>query len=261
MNKKCIKCGNENLIKRGKVATKKRAKKVQRYQCKVCGCLFTSRSFRYEYREKRSDLNKKILSLYVESMPLRAIARHLKCSYNTVVKKFKKISFRAQQTNIQARLNNRTKCKVIQIDEMHTFIGNKHNRSYVALAISGFGKILSFKAGQNRTEILNDLMLDIKTYVDKNTIFFCDQDRKYPYLIDRHYPECDYVDMGYRESDPYLKQLNFVCALVRNRIGRMARKSWCFTRRIDRLQLNLDLLKYSFNRKFYKQSTELKSAA
>ena len=93
-------------------------------------------------------------------------------------------------------------------------------------------------------------MMELRPYVDEKTIFYCDQDSKYISLINKHYPKSDYVDMAGRNSDEYLKHLNFVCALVRNRLSRMARKSWCFSRKVENLQLNLDLLRFSFNQKF-----------
>ena len=74
--------------------------------------------------------------------------------------------------------------------------------------------------------------------------------KKYIPLIDRYYPNADYVNMSGREADPYLSHLNFTCALVKNRLNRMNRKSWSFNRSNERLQLNLELLKFNNNKKF-----------
>lgn len=86
--------------------------------------------------------------------------------------------------------------------------------------------------------------------IDENTIFYFDSDAKYLPLVEKHYPESDYANFQGREADPFLSHLNFTCALVRNRLSRMNRKSWSFNRNIERLQLNLELLKSSFNKKF-----------
>ena len=246
---RCLKCNSSKLIKKGKIKTRKRGKAVQRFQCKECSYKFTSRSVAKDFMEKRPDLNKQILSLYVEDMKLRGISRHLNCSYDTVMKKFKKLGCQAQIQNLKK--DGRTnKCKIIQIDEMHTFVGDRFQKRYVAVAVSGWGQILCFKTGADRDQLLNEFMLELNPFVDENTIFYCDKDTKYTSLINKHYPQADYVDMSGRNSDEYLKHLNFVCALVRNRLSRMARKSWCFSRKTENLQLNLDLLKYNFNQRF-----------
>ena len=248
----CLNCGYVKTIKKGKIKTKKSAKKVQRYQCLACRKMFTKRSSSDTYRQKRPDLNNKILSLYIEGMPLRAIARHLNCSYNTVVKKFKELGYQAQEKNLKPRYE---KCKYIQFDEMHTFLGSKNNKLFIGLAVSGYGEILAFKVGQDRRNNLETLFIDIASRVNEDTIFYCDKDRSYPYLINKHFPKSDYVDIRSsgpgREDYDFLKHLDFVCALVRNRLGRMTRKSWCFTRKTERLQLNLDMLRQNFNRMFY----------
>ena len=239
---KCIKCQSERVVKKGWVKTRHRAKKVQRHHCKDCGVMFTSRNNLPTYRERRPDLNEKIKHMYVEGMPLRAIARVLGCSYNTVVRKFVKYAKVESESNDEAETLNPTKCKIIQIDEMVTFLNKRGNWVYIALAVAGHGKILSFQCGQDKKTTLHALMRDIETYVNDKTIFYSDKDMSYQKLLEQFYPQADYVILPRGEANEYLKHLNFVCALVRNRLGRMSRKSWCFTRDIGRLQLNLEML-------------------
>jgi len=102
----------------------------------------------------------------------------------------------------------------------------------------------------DRYTILNKVLSDVKNFVSERTTFFCDDDKMYVPIIEKHYPNNDYLKLKGREADYYLQHLNFTCALVRNRLSRMNRKSWSFNRSNERLQLNLDLLKYDFNKKF-----------
>jgi len=195
-------------------------------------------------------INKKLKHLYVESMTLRGMARYLKCDYKTVVRKFEKYSTISKEENDNIKLMNKRKSKIIQIDEMYTFINSKDQKMYFAMAVSGFGKVIGFVVGENRWEILDKLFEDIETYVSDETISYFDDYKRYQLLVDKYYPNADYVNMKGRESDPYLKHLNFVCALIRNRLSRMARKSWCFSRSEEKLQLHLELLQSSFNERF-----------
>ncbi|MCZ0933071.1 MAG: hypothetical protein OXJ52_07965 [Oligoflexia bacterium] len=211
---------------------------------------FTRRNFLPEYREKKPEINKKILESYLEGMTLRGTARLAKCGYTTAIKKFIKYSQITKSHNRKKLLKNKTKCRIIQIDEMHTWIERRECKLYIALAVNGYGQILSLRSGVNRDRILRQMLEDIKTFVSDRTIFYCDDDKKYIPLIEEFYPQTDYVNMKGIETDPYLSHLNFTCALVRNRLSRMNRKSWSFNRSNDRLQLNLELLKSSFNQKF-----------
>ena len=51
------------------------------------------------------------------------------------------------------------------------------------------------------------------------------KDVSYQKLLEQFYPQADYVILPRAEANEYLKHLNFVCALVCNRLGRMSRKS------------------------------------
>ena len=84
----CPQCPSRLIIKKGKIQTKKRGKKIQRFQCKNCKTLFTKRNFLNEYREKKPDLTEKVKQLYLEGMTFRGIARYLNCDYKTVIRKF-----------------------------------------------------------------------------------------------------------------------------------------------------------------------------
>lgn len=247
---KCPNCKSEKNTKFGKVKTRKRSKKVQRFKCLDCKKTFTKRNFLNEYREKRPDLSKKIQRLYLEGVTLRGMARYLNCHYKTAVNKFIKYSLIAMRENRKKLIQNKTKCSIIQTDEMHTWISRRGWKLYIAVAISGWGQILSFRSGADRDKNLILMLNDIRTSVSEQTIFFCDDDKKYIPLLEKVYPDNDYLNMKGREADPYLSHLNFTCSLVRNRLSRMNRKSWSFNRSNDRLQLNLGLLKYNFNKKF-----------
>ena len=50
--------------------------------------------------------------------------------------------------NRKELLANKSKCRIIQIDEMHTWIERREQKLYIALAVSGYGQILSLGVEQ-----------------------------------------------------------------------------------------------------------------
>ncbi|MCZ0933285.1 MAG: hypothetical protein OXJ52_09065 [Oligoflexia bacterium] len=246
---KCPKCQFHSIIKKGKIKTRKRGKKIQRFQCKNCKTLFTKRNFLNEYREKRPDLNLKIKQLYVEGMTLRGIARYLKCDYKTALRKFKKLSEIAKRENQKAKLSNTEKLKAIQIGELSSYVQSKAQPAYISFAVSDKAHILSCKSGKSRDTALSEMLEDIASYVSDETIFYFDNSEKYLPFIDKHYPNADYVACLGRDASSYLKQIHFTGLLIKNRLSRMNGTAWSLTKKTKNLQLNLELFQFNFNQR------------
>ena len=251
----CPKCPSRLIIKKGRIKTRKKGKKTQRFQCKSCKTLFTKRNFFNKYREKKPELDLKVQKLYLEGMSFRGIARFLKCDYKTVVRKFEKLSKIAKWENYQANLSNTNKLKTIQIGEMPSYIQSKSRPIYIALALSNQGQILSSKVRENREENLNNTLKDIINYVSDESIFYFNS-KKYLPFVEKRFPNTDYVICKGRDSSSYLSQLNFTCRLIKSRLARMGNNKWSFNQKTENLQLSLELLQFSFNQKF-KQSKKI----
>ena len=257
---KCPKCQSFSIIKKGKVKTRKKGKKIQRFQCKDCKALFTKRNFLKEYREKKPDLDSRAQQLYVEGMTFRGIARYLKCDYKTVIRKFEKYSQIAKQENKKINSIHANTLKTIQLAEMSSYIQSKQNPISILLAVSGQGKILSFKSNENRSSALNDLLKEIIAYISDQTIFYFDSVEKYLPFIENYYPNTDYVVCSKKRADSFLQHANSTCFLIKNRLSRMSQKSWSFNRSIKNLQLSLELFQFSFNQKFQSPTKVIKMA-
>jgi len=65
---------------------------VQRFRCKECGVSFSEQTFSLDYYAKRVVDYKKLERLINESTGLRAAARHLKCSTNTISNRTMRLS-------------------------------------------------------------------------------------------------------------------------------------------------------------------------
>ena len=114
----CPKCKSKNFRKDGIVKAK------QRYFCKDCKHRFT-----VEQIGKPYNLKKDALILYLEGLGFRSIGRILKVSHVAVFNWIKSFSEKLEE------FRNQSAIQVIELDEMHTYIGQKKT-------IAGFGLLL-----------------------------------------------------------------------------------------------------------------------
>ena len=104
----CPKCNNNNIRKDGIV------KEKQRYLCKDCSYHFT-----VAYVGKPEKLKRDALILYMEGLGFRSIGRFLKVSHVAVFNWIKGFGGKLDE------LRNTQEIEVVEIDEMHTYIGSK----------------------------------------------------------------------------------------------------------------------------------------
>ena len=106
----CARCGSINYCKDGIV------KGRQRYKCKDC-------SFHYTVERKSdvksSDTKRMAFSMYLEGLGFRAIGRILSISYGTVYQWIKKWG-----STLELPKRNEA-IEVVELDEMHTYVGRK----------------------------------------------------------------------------------------------------------------------------------------
>ncbi len=109
MNQKCPRCQDSKSIKSGKVQGR------QRYKCKTC-------SYHYTVDQKSdtsSELQRRLaLTLYLEGFGFRSIGRILGFSHVAVYNWIK--AFGEQVMGL-----DRKEPKIVGLDEMHSYVGNK----------------------------------------------------------------------------------------------------------------------------------------
>ena len=130
---KCAKCNSVEKVKNGFV------KGVQRYKCKGCGYNYTveKRSGEYPKETKR-----KALHLYLEGLGFRSIGRFLGVSNVSILNWIKDFGEKAKE--LQTDGNS---IKFTELDEMHSYIGNKKT-------IVGFGLLLIDLEKNSSTSLL-----------------------------------------------------------------------------------------------------------
>ena len=104
----CPKCKSKNFCKDGKVQNR------QRYLCKDCQYRFT-----VEQVGKPEKLKRDALILYLEGLGFRSIGRFLGVSHVSVFNWIK--DFGEKLEDIRSSEN----IEVVEIDEMHTYVGEK----------------------------------------------------------------------------------------------------------------------------------------
>lgn len=119
----CPKCSHSICIKAGK------AKGRQRYQCKVCNYYYTVSHWGGSKAQKRQ-----ALMLYLEGLGFRSIGRILNFSHVAIYNWIK--AFGEQFKNLKSA----DEIKVVETDEMHTYIYNKKSIVGSGLLLIGLGE-------------------------------------------------------------------------------------------------------------------------
>jgi len=114
----CPKCKSKNFRKDGIVKSK------QRYFCKDCKHRFT-----VEQIGKSNSVKRDALILYLEGLGFRSIGRFLKVSHVSVFNWIKSFGEKLDE------FKNTEEIEVVELDEMHTYIGSKKT-------IAGYGLLL-----------------------------------------------------------------------------------------------------------------------
>ena len=104
----CPKCSSGECVKDGFANGK------QRYLCKDCNFRHT-----VKFRGKSPIIKRQALELYLEGLGFRSIGRILKCSHVAVYNWIKSFGENLDELRSDSTL------KVVEMDEMHTYVGSK----------------------------------------------------------------------------------------------------------------------------------------
>jgi transposase len=124
----CPKCKNSESTKDGVV------KKKQRYKCKSCGYHYT---VELKSTSKSKNTKRQALELYLEGLGFRSIGRFLNVSHVSVYKWIKSYGRNLED------LKSDEKIEVVEMDEMHTYIGHKKTTAGFGYLLIGMEKGLS----------------------------------------------------------------------------------------------------------------------
>jgi len=124
----CPKCKSNNHVKDGVI------KEKQRYKCKECNHRYT---VEIKSTSKPIKMKRYALELYLEGLGFRSIGRLLGVSHVAVYQWIKSFG-----ENIES-LRSDNEIEIMELDEMHTYIGSKKTIVGYGLLLIDMGKNLS----------------------------------------------------------------------------------------------------------------------
>jgi transposase-like protein len=261
------------IVRVGRFYRKSDSRFVQRFFCKSCERGFSRATHNPCYRQNKRQINEFVKRLLCSGVSLRRAARILGVNRLTIVRK---LLFLSAQAEIETHAFNKShpKVSILEFDDMETIEHTKCKPLSITLAVEyktrrilavevsrmpAKGKLahLSRKKYGPRPDqrplARERLFSRIKEFVKPNALIKSDENPHYPNDVKRFFPECTHKAFkGVRgcvagqgelkkiKFDP-LFSLNHTCAKLRADINRLFRKTWCTTKRPDRLLAHLNM--------------------
>ena len=287
-----LECKSENgIIKDGFYFRKDDSKKIQRYKCKSCGKRFSKSTSSLFYRAKRRRDTNLIKHLVCSSTSIRRISRILKMNRSSVTKRVDKLE-KVALLQHQKLLKSLAKEPIthLQFDDLITHEHTKMKPLSVSLAvcqntriilgaevsrIPAFGHLAKKsrkKYGYRKNEHekgLTRLFESLHKCIDQNAVIKSDKHKTYPKYVSKYFQNAEHLtyeggrsciaglgELKRKGYDP-LFILNHTCAMLRDSLKVLSRKTWCSVKRVDRLQqqLNIFISYYNFDYLHYKLNT------
>ena len=214
----CPKCESEEIIKYGKTHYGK-----PRYKCQDCGRQFVENPTRQPIDGATRDLVDKLL---LERLSLAAIVRITGVSarwlQSYVNQKYKMISQEVEVT--KKKLGKLT----IQLDELWSFVGNKHNKKWIWLALDASTReVLGAYIGDRSRQGAKKLWLSIPPIYRQCAVCYTDFWEAYSHVLPSKRHKAVGKETG---KTSYIERLNNT---FRQRIGRLVRKTLSFSKKLE----------------------------
>ncbi len=268
------------IQKRGFYYRQSDRKRVQRFLCNVCGKQFSFATFSENLNQKKRHLNHTVARLLVGGVSQREAGRILKLNRKTIVRKF---IFMAQQAERKLERYNQkiSIATAIQFDDMETFEHTKCKPLSITLAVEEkTRRILGFEVSQMpakghlaaisrkkygpRADLRafgrRRLFKRIKPLMHPFVSIKSDENPHYSRDVKRYFPTSEYKTYKGRRGavvgqgelkkigfDPIF-DLNHTCAMLRAKASRLFRRTWCTTKKQQRLTYHLLLVALHHNK-------------
>ena len=269
MTLKCVNpaCTSSHLIKDGAYYRISDRKHVQRWKCKKCKTRFSAATRQKAYLQNKRQVNHSVFNLLASGVSMRRISLILNIHRITVARKLAFLAEIAREKQ-DAYLCSRLKIRDVQFDDLITIEHTKYKPLTVSLAVENKTRqMLDFEVSvipasghlaeisrsrygwrpDERKRGIMNLFGRIGHYLDKKPVFSTDEDTLYPGLIKRAFPDAvhkQYAGAKSRERglgelkklkyDP-LFSINHTLAMLRANINRLFRRTWCTTKKRERL--------------------------
>lgn len=268
-------CSSTHFIKKGFHYVRRLNQKFRKYQCKVCFRYFSSRTFKADYRHKKMDLNPIFAKLLAEGNSLRGVSRILGLTYYNTYKKFlwfknlveehkKSLTFSAREIQFDEMESiHHTKCKplslVVVLNEKYQIMSAKVAEIPAKGRLAEFSRKKYGLRKNERVQKLCEAFDEVSERLTNRPMFIkSDAHPVYRKIVESYFPDCLYRQFSRKSKKDKLRErmhenlhkkrydpifvVNHKCAVLRDRIKRLVRRNWCTTKKVENLQLHLDLL-------------------
>jgi transposase-like protein len=264
-------CPSLHFRKYGTYFRRSDGKQVKRWTCTRCKLHFSSATFQKPYRQHKRRANPQVFQLLSSGVSLRRIALLLNLHRTTVARKLAFLArvARERQQQLQTTL---PKVRHVQFDDLITLEHTKCKPLAISLAVEAPGRrILGFEVSRipasgllaeiahqkygprpnERPRGLRTLLAKLHGGVEEKVCFSSDEDPLYAALVRRLHPKASHHryaggrgcitgqgELKKLRFDP-LFALNHTCAMLRANINRLFRRTWCTTKKKERLEQHL----------------------
>lgn len=275
----CPHCKSRQIKKRGFYPRAiGKPHKIQRFYCHQCRRTFSTQSTAPDRREYKPYVNPEIYRLLMSGVSQRRCARLVGVDRKTVAAKMQKLAAQVRAKN--AASTYKSSVQTVVFDEMETFEHSKCKPLSIAIAVEeGSRRIIATRVAQMpakgrlveisrrrygyrkdcRRRAIREVLQRVKLTCPNIKTIKSDECPRYPRLIRECLPGVNHLPSKSRKAcivgqgelkegafDP-LFSLNHTCAMVRDNIKRLSRRTWCTTKDKDRLQDLLDLYGHYHN--------------
>lgn len=266
--------GVRTVIRFGQFRRRSDQRYIQRYKCQLCKKTFSTATTDPCFRQLKRQFNVRIFELLASGVSQRRLSYVLRLNRKTIKRKFIFLGLRAkyqlQQSNLQFPL-----ATAIQFDDLETFEHTKCKPLSVTLAVEEeTRRILSYsvssmpakgrlatialkKYGLRRDERSQGrkiMFKNLQLLTHSRAMIKSDQSPHYPKDVKKYFPQAQHITTkggrGAKTGQGELKKLkldplfslNHTFAKMRADINRLIRKTWCTTKRKDRLDLHIAMM-------------------
>ena len=246
-------------------------KVVKRWWCKRCKLHFSSSTFHQTYRQHKRRVNPQIYNLLSSGVSMRRTALLLHIHRITVARKLAFLSRLAKKRQAHF-LGSIPKVRQVQFDDLLTLEHTKCKPLAISLAVEeSTRRILGFQVSRipasgplaalsrrkygirsnERPQGLRRMFEEVSGYLQLGAAFRSDEDPLYAAILRKRFPGAEHQrhpggrgcvtgqgELKKLRFDP-LFSLNHTCAMLRANINRLFRRTWCTTKKVERLEQHL----------------------
>ena len=274
-------CSKTFAIRYGRFYRQSEARWIQRFKCRECGRNFSHATGTLEFRQKKRRVNLPLLKLLSSGVSMRRCAFLLQIDRRTVDRKLIYLAKKSRLRHAELLEQMKGKVQSFEFDDLITSEHTKMKPLTVSLAVDAdrryilgakVGRIPAFglladksrkkygKRDNDHRRTLTELFEQVALTVAPSALVQSDEHQRYPEFVKKYLPGREHrshpggraaiVGQGELKKKTYdpIFILNHSCAMLRGGVNRLIRKTWCTTKRPERLQMHLDIFLDYYNR-------------